>query len=556
MTLMVTLRNKPRTTSRGQNSVPDQDCQTESINGIAEGTADDLVSSPQVFFMDSEDIQVGSNHVTNTQLPAYYQVATPKSPHELSLTEDDEHALHLNHSAVGHPHNHRESEETERMKYVVAKKEIMQQLNLQILIKHKEMDDLESESKRLEAQMKVLKTLHDDKELLEKVDQFQLRKAEKKGEELNMKRRFQELGSFQYPTTAPANTSGEFYYHTRSKSTHSISGNSSKLRPANENVIGMRVLGGKTLHDGEQNGNGTFSNFQNSNPFAPQYFNQHHRRNYSTNCISSNSGVVGKAGNGDAIFRRLDGLLIIITCCKCGKSGFTSAQGIVNHSRLKHSKSYSSQPLAVLNNQFILPEDQQNKIVVDKFRELDLDPSKNYLPNPLGISQIAASSTGSSTTIASSNKRDTSPTHILSSVSPTDLQPPAEFRSTKHLEKMYGKKDFQDIVDYVKEAKNDLDIILKIGSDMEEDSSNQQHHSEEQSEILSQHNSQDQEQTFKFKRKASTRMDKDMKESMKPAEKKARPDAVALVELPEEEKRSSHYNLRAKSKLKSFSRRE
>ncbi|SCU84666.1 LADA_0D03070g1_1 [Lachancea dasiensis] len=49
-------------------------------------------------------------------------------------------------------------------------------------------------------------------------------------------------------------------------------------------------------------------------------------------------------------------------------------------------------------------------------------------------------------------------------------------------------------------------------------------------------------------------MAEENKKRFKPAEKKVRPDAIAFMKMPERDKRSSHYNLRAKSKLRGHSR--
>ncbi|AAS50477.1 AAR111Cp [Eremothecium gossypii ATCC 10895] len=542
MTLTGTLRNK-RQHSRIQHR------SSEEFHGaeepIAHSDSGQLISSPQVLLMDSEDI-TGRPHIGAG--PAYYQVATPKSPHELSLGDDEYSGLRAEEGPLG-----RESEETERIKYEIAKREILEQLHLQVMIKHREMDDLEAESRGLGAKLEVLEMLHDDPELLAKVDAHQEQQAQLRLAQLEARRRREQQMAALPPAPLSSSSGGEYYYHTRSKSMNSHQGRSSTLRPADGNVIGLRVLGSKTVADASSPGTTSppFSSFQQADPFAPQHFNQHHRRNYSSNCISSNSGVVGKTDSGDAIFRRLDGLLIVITCCKCGKSGFTSAQGIVNHSRLKHANSYSSQPLAVLHNQRILPEEQQNKIVMDKFKELHLDPQTEYLPNPTVVSQSPSSSANSNACITATEGRDISPTHISSSLSPTCVQPVSQFHSTKHLEKLYGKEGFQQIVDYVKESKDDLDVIMRVDSDIEDDPTPL--HMEDQSDLLSQHNS---ERSTDLKRRASPNMDKALRERMRPAEKRVRPDAMALVELPAEEKRSSHYNLRARSKLKSLSKHE
>lgn len=106
--------------------------------------------------------------------------------------------------------------------------------------------------------------------------------------------------------------------------------------------------------------------------------NQHHRRNYTNTCPTRNSGIVGKTSEGVPVFKRFDGIMIIIKCVTCGREGFTSPQGIVNHARLKHSKLYSSQQLAILNNQKLLPIQSQK--ILTKFKELKKDPNNDFLP--------------------------------------------------------------------------------------------------------------------------------------------------------------------------------
>ncbi|AMD22519.1 HHL251Wp [Eremothecium sinecaudum] len=559
MPLMDSSRNKGRHPRRDESS--DHDHRAITVNCM-----DDInrqrISNSEVLLMDNDHLHDRPTDVGGVAPPSYYQVATPKSPHELSLTHDDDMHIHSDQATSQHPQ--RESEETERLKYEIAKSEIMEQLNLQILIKHKEMDELEDEARILGAQSKVLEILHDDKDLLTKVEEYQIREAAKQRIELERKKMLQDTVPLQYPTTAPAKSGGEYYYHTRSKSTNSHGTGVSTLRPANDNVMGLRMLGSKTIIDSTSSGSGSLNSMQTTDPFAPQFFNQHHRRNYSSTCISSNSGVIGRTDNGDAIFRRLDGLLIVITCCKCKKSGFTSAQGIVNHARLKHSTSYSSQPLAVLNNQCILPEEKQNKIVWDKFKELGLDPEKDYLPNALGKLPGVITGSNPSSTPSSSERRDNTPSEVLSSsLSPTSIHPNTEVWSTKHLEKMYGKKDFQEIVDYVNDAKKDLDVVLKIQSELEEgeDEEDDEDPNEESgsqhspSALQQQPNTADREYNSDMKRKASA-MDKEARERLRHSDKRMRPDALSMVDLPADEKRSSHYNLRAKSKLRSLSRIE
>lgn len=523
------------------------DVRNQSHNGISgqSGGPPDAVEqaghsdAPQVLFMNTHDVSSRSGQPP----PSYYQVATPKSPHDLYLGEEDD----PNHGADVH----KESEETERLKYETAKREILDALNLHVLISNKEHDELHREIKRVEAQMRVLEELHNDKELLSKVEMRQEELFHRKQrsymrmKELEATHNFSDFSMDLSQPPLSTGSNGSFYYHTRSKSSGNASGtHQSRLRPANDGIIGMRMSGAKSIP-----ANAAFapnSSGLEAETARPSLLNQHHRRNYSSTCLTSNSGVVGKNEKDEAIFKRPDGILVIITCSNCGRSGFTSAQGIVNHARLKHSKTYSSQPLAVLNNQKLLPDDQQNSTTLQKFQELNLDPSKEYLPNVVGVP--GGSSNSNMGGDRKSSVREVSP-HTIT------VQPETAQKSTAHLQKLYSKGDFKKIVDYVSEAKKDLDTILTLPSDSEdvtEDDDNTKIKTEGiESNAVDEPKSSDKQTNMK-KRKSS--VDKETKKRLKPAEKKVRPDAIALMNVPEKDKRSSHYNLRAKSKLKGHAR--
>lgn len=549
----------------------------------------------QVIFMDTHDLPPRTD--THTTSSGYYQVATPKSPHELISDEQD----------MGHGSLHNrgddgcgssvlerlvgESEETERLKYETAKSEILEKLHLQTLISHKETQRIEREIKRVGAQMKLLQTLHDDKELLSKIEEHH--------ERLNNKAKRQILGadtiasssgyvadsssmsSFaNYSMNSPlsaGSTIPTHHYHTRSKSSGNVA-EVPHLRPANSAIIDLRLAGSKSIPSG-------FDSNPDVHAFRPNQMNLHHRRNYSSTCLTSNSGVVGKTENNEAIFRRYDGILVIINCSFCTRSGFTSAQGIVNHVRLKHGKTYSSQPLAVLNNQKILEDSKQDPKVLEKFKELGMDPLKEYLPSEIAIPFSAPKA----------SHREPSPkdTSVRSEHPPDKVRKP---HATKHLEKLYNKEDFKDLVEMVKDASKDLEEVLKQpspeisdGEEVEDakrleseadcvgaspaagetpssdssfkpgsvHSSSSQVKIESNGDVSTPAPSPPMKETIALrksqrKRKAPEReLEKDLKERQRPAEKKVRPDVLALQTVPEHEKRSSHYNLRAKSKLRS-----
>lgn len=554
----------------------------------------------QVLFMDPHEIPARTDaHPSHS---SYYQVATPKSPHELISDDQDVELTHgdccdgSQGSAMGRLAG--ESEETERLKYETAKSELLEKLHLQTLISHKETQSIEREIKRVDAQVELLQTLHKDKDLLSKIEEHherlnsQVKRQVSEAEAMTNSSGYladsSSLTSFaNYSLNSPlsaGSTVPTHHYHTRSKSNGNVT-EVPHLRPANSAIIDLRLAGSKSIPSVN------FDTNPDVHTYRPNQMNMHHRRNYSSTCLTSNSGVVGRTENNEAIFKRYDGILVVINCSFCPRSGFTSAQGIVNHVRLKHGKTYSSQPLAVLNNQKILEDSKQDSKVLEKFKELGMDPLKEYLPSEIAIPFSAPKS----------SKREPSPkdTSMKSGTGPVQDD---GLRATKHLEKLYNKKDFKDLVEMVKDASKDLEEVLKQpspeSSDSEEIESSRKRDSDLECVEPSETNRETSDSvgsSFKpesvqpsssstsevcnindqrtststaspsptetivqrknlRKRKSEDReLAKDLKERQRPAEKKARPDVLALTNVPEHDKRSSHYNLRAKSKLRSHS---
>ncbi|SCU94232.1 LADA_0G07360g1_1 [Lachancea dasiensis] len=533
--------------------------------------------TPQVLFMNTHDVGNRTGHVP----PSYYQVATPKSPHELSLADEleEEHRGSTSHS------QHCESEEAERGKYETAKREILESLNLHILLTNREHTDLNAELGRVEAQMRVLEHMHRDPKLIEHVEQHQEELYNRHREQFLRRKEWESMHGVANATTpfdvrsagltSTDNTQGEYFYHTRSKSTNNIhSQYQSRLRPANLNNVGKRLTGDKGLQPrepplAESTAGGDLATTR------PSLLPQPHKRNYSSSCLTSKSGVVGSNEKNEPIFKRPDGILVIIACSFCERSGFTSAQGIVNHVRLKHATSYPSQPLAVLKNQQILPENDQPPEVLSQFKELNLDPAHEYLPHVINM-QTSGQVAGQK--VRSNSVREISPR--ATTATPTEARLVTSKKSTKHLKNLYQKDDFKEIVEYVNEAQNDLDAILGQQSDLEEegkdgndnDDDNEDHDNGEvndnkvkvftsgdamsgESKEASTDGFLKSESPIETKRSVSPTGTTNRKR-FKPAEKKVRPDAIAFMKVPERDKRSTHYNLRAKSKLRGHNRYE
>ncbi|KAL6949935.1 hypothetical protein ACO0QE_000604 [Hanseniaspora vineae] len=265
-----------------------------------------------------------NNNNTTSSASFYYDIATPKSPHDESLLMYEMDAHSMANPGDGVVIDHEKAMEKEKLSkalleeqdrleqelrekeekqvtFQVSKKEILNNIHLFMTMKYKENQSFK----------KKLETVREDIHLLER---------------LHQKKSLRLLNS--------------------NDSTPITAGAPQSVSPLNQ----------------QQHAS----------------LNQHHRRNYTNTCPTRNSGIVGKTSEGIPVFKRFDGIMIIIKCVACGREGFTSPQGIVNHARLKHSKFYSSQQLAILDNQQLL-ETQSTKVLA-KFKELDKDPIKDFLP--------------------------------------------------------------------------------------------------------------------------------------------------------------------------------
>lgn len=80
------------------------------------------------------------------------------------------------------------------------------------------------------------------------------------------------------------------------------------------------------------------------------------------------------------LYRRTDGVIVKLTCPDCRRSNFSSAQGFLNHSRIAHSKEYTSQDAASLKCGDILPDTEQDDeglASLQCLRSKGLDPNAN-----------------------------------------------------------------------------------------------------------------------------------------------------------------------------------
>ena len=101
---------------------------------------------------------------------------------------------------------------------------------------------------------------------------------------------------------------------------------------------------------------------------------------FVSSAYMNGSGIVGSDSKNRNIFKRSDGVLVILKCSKCNKADFVSPQGIINHYRFKHEDvTYHNQATCLLQNMEFYEELQSNT-VLNKFKELNLDPRTSILP--------------------------------------------------------------------------------------------------------------------------------------------------------------------------------
>lgn len=104
--------------------------------------------------------------------------------------------------------------------------------------------------------------------------------------------------------------------------------------------------------------------------------------------------VTPQPKNLGCLYRRTDGIIVKLTCPECQRSDFSSAQGFLNHSRIAHSKEFTSQDAAALKCGEIIDsikQDHQGETGLQSLLLRNLDPAKN-----LNISQVYFDTTSNS----------------------------------------------------------------------------------------------------------------------------------------------------------------
>ncbi|KAI5961877.1 uncharacterized protein KGF55_003848 [Candida pseudojiufengensis] len=121
--------------------------------------------------------------------------------------------------------------------------------------------------------------------------------------------------------------------------------------------------------------------------------NHSYRTRSTTSSLRPSSTTIStpKHVNLGCLYRRTDGVVVRLICPDCLRSNFSSAQGFLNHSRIAHSKEYTSQDAAALKCGEVTPEIPQDSVGENSIRILNekgLDPAKNLNINEILITSI------------------------------------------------------------------------------------------------------------------------------------------------------------------------
>lgn len=586
--------------------------------------------SSNVIMTNDNNLNTDKNKKTITQ---EYQVVTPKSPNDINRTDlmdvvvplysNKSKTNTLNTDTTNDIHQHsilspRDSEDIERIKYETVKNELLDKLNLHILLNFKKRDRLKKELDKVQSQVVLLKKLHEDKQLLSKIEKFKDLEIKKRKNLIKSSITFLDTSKNSHSHSnsyTPLQSTPRHYYHTRSKSQGNLLDDSFW-----KDCIDDPILTSRSSRRGQQNLNKY--NYNNNNNNNTENTENKNNNPDTVNTIQKNEkNLIDKPYlkeyNSNPVFKRHDGILVLLTCSICGRQGFIAPQGIAVHVRTKHHKTYSNQKMAVLMNQRLLPDDLQDKEVLLKFKDLNIDPNVTYFP-------MENNSTNKNTYNKNKPKQKslTHLTKIVSKISSGDnintnsqsaisnVESGAKYQ-INHLEKFCNKDELTNLVEIVQTSKQDLEVILQNLTDNEsgeifadnEDEEDEDY--EVATDILIDDKKLDniydadyeipesslsnicspptkditacntsteldssssimaiasRRKLRKRKRNSNDVSGEDeesvvlsWKERLRPAEKKPRPDMIALTELPEHERRSTHYNLRARSKLKSSS---
>lgn len=121
------------------------------------------------------------------------------------------------------------------------------------------------------------------------------------------------------------------------------------------------------------------------------------------------------------LYRRTDGVIVKLTCPDCQRSNFSSAQGFLNHSRIAHSKEYTSQDAAALKCGEILPDHEQDEEGLNSLKNLKekgIDANKNLNVNEIYFNGLSNSLNTVHRSSISSNSASPPAVNEIESINP------------------------------------------------------------------------------------------------------------------------------------------
>ncbi|EGW33717.1 uncharacterized protein SPAPADRAFT_147673 [Spathaspora passalidarum NRRL Y-27907] len=242
---------------------------------------------------------------------------------------------------------------------------ITNQIDLEIRLKHKELNLNDHEISKMESQMLMLRKFFDvpnDVKINNEPNDFTMRYFELLNKSLNatydnMKR---------FPEGIPMDVPLQHDYIDDSVQTEPVSVGSNILCPQPGHAYRTRS---------------TTSSLRPSSYTAAS--------SMTTPTTSGGMGInsaMAKPQNLGCLYRRTDGIIVRLTCPDCQRSNFSSAQGFLNHSRIAHAKEYTSQDAAALKCGEILPQikqDAEGEASLLKLAEKGVDPNRNLNVNEI-----------------------------------------------------------------------------------------------------------------------------------------------------------------------------
>lgn len=156
-------------------------------------------------------------------------------------------------------------------------------------------------------------------------------------------------------------------------------------------IGGSSVLDGRGSHDFEaiNSTNETFIGSQ-----AAPVTHTYRTRSTTSSLRPSPNSFLSRSGTVGCLYRRTDGVVVKLTCPDCKRTNFSSAQGFLNHSRIAHTQEYTSQDAAALICGKVLPDreqDEEGLSSINSLRDKNLDPSKNLNVNEIFFNGLSNS---------------------------------------------------------------------------------------------------------------------------------------------------------------------